>query len=1623
MVLESGNAKLDLQSRESPDPNEKVLEREPAVIHENAPDPRTLNGYESDSDSDVELLLLDEGVSRGFEDGGGAERSPDSLKRRRDVRQEPSRKKRKSVIIDSDSESEQETTVSSTPAETEVRTSFSSSSSSSSGYSSDMGEESVEGAAAMETEPIFAAIPPEQREYFQEFLNSTECQGAARDYQFDRLCQYVNGNKRHALFHMATGTGKSFMGIAMSKGLLTPGKKALVLVPTNALEDQTVDSYKEFSPDLNVQKYSDKCNVANHDVTVMTYQMLQSLRRRNRKDYDNLIKQYSILHLDEAHHALSEARVQIVEDFKKQGTSVLCYTATPTFTTKERKGGLSSVYDLLDYRKHDDNPITPYTIKQGVEGGNLAPQRSIRVIPQLTVRNRRTLLQIQKDNAGREINENKLRDVLNSDNLNNIPVQLWANWQDRETGDRLFGKQAIVFAAGINHAEAVKDAFQKRFQRYLDPDAMLEHCLDRLETTHKKKHRSFDRDAERSRLKPPGARFVLSASLAINERFVDRMVELDPSFKADPERAEAKAMTGKLNQLRDQYMGRMKSYCKEHHLPFNAYEEKRAFTVAAAIHGGVTTVTLKDRAKTKALKEGRYQGNELTEKEMDYLRETGKIKTSTPLSAADKERILLRYRMGGILVLTGANMLREGFNNPATSVCFDMTPRRSLIDKVQGCGRPGRLHPDDPQMPAWIFEWDLGIKGARFMSDLYRGMQCGTTTRRVAENMPRIRVVGVSRHELADQETAFLILPEKLSGGKGRILMGFKPKTDHEERVHENCLSLVGHLEKLNDLMAGFADKLGETEKVAIKKAKAPANVKKQLKVSKEEAASINEQEDEAADDMQMEAAQAQEAYEPPVTRSMSAFMKTTLDIAHETNAKLQELRKMLQECAEREGDKTDGPEPGSSDHIRHSQSAAVGPKSDAQEMAEMVRKIEALEGEMKGLLAGFLGNSQSRRRGVSASGSASGDVDEGTKEEMVAQLGSVVQSIATIQTAFEQQQGSLLAHIKEERHQRKAQIDKRKRQQHNLNSAREIANSGNIDAIQQLAYYHFPAAFFPVHGSEDNREWLDNNFPELQQQDYRESKYWFEKGAEGGDAFCQFHLGLMHQYGFGGKKDFVKAVELYKKASDQGYALAQNHLATLYMISPDIHGLATSVRCRRAYDLFKTAADQGYLKAMVNIGMMYQYEAIKSDHDDGTILSEDDRDSKAYQWYKKALEQGSEQANYYIGKLYFYNRVGQNSSAAEHDQQAYEFFQKAFAAKHFNAGDDLGYLIASGRVEKELTHEQRVDKVISFMTEKQQQQPDIQEVVSKSTVKQAGDGDIPEVASSYSNWFGEFHVSQYIQEARDGSFYTMRRLDNHYRELEANLSKVTKDSSPDEMRHLENYYRFGTEVNLKFLNKEQEHDIQYAREHFPPLLVADPEKADYWKNLREQKAREQQQQQDDQQRRDTNLQEEQAKAESGNMPSQEFLATYYKLGTEVYTSLLDEPQAAHIERARRDLPPLATPDLALAENWENKWTDDSNISVTMPVIFPTETMWRLEDEDVGPGFEQWLESLFSESAANPLPPMQEVDSSFQDQGDQRMTSPPTQLDRENDLVGEEELETLWQDMLAEQGLNQGYFR
>jgi TPR repeat protein len=166
---------------------------------------------------------------------------------------------------------------------------------------------------------------------------------------------------------------------------------------------------------------------------------------------------------------------------------------------------------------------------------------------------------------------------------------------------------------------------------------------------------------------------------------------------------------------------------------------------------------------------------------------------------------------------------------------------------------------------------------------------------------------------------------------------------------------------------------------------------------------------------------------------------------------------------------------------------------------------------------------------------------------------------------------------------------------------------------------------------------------------DNREAVAWYRKAAEQGFALAENNLGVMYAKGLGVPRDDAQALSWFRKAAEQGFEAAEASIGISY---EDGKGVAKDDV--QAATWYRKAAEKGYAQAELNLGVMY----LK-----GVGVPKDDL--QAFSWIRKAAEQGHAHAQFNLGLMY-----ESGTGAIKNDAEAFDWICKA--AQH---GDLAGQI------------------------------------------------------------------------------------------------------------------------------------------------------------------------------------------------------------------------------------------------------------------------------------------------------------------------------------------------------------
>jgi ATP-dependent helicase IRC3 len=261
----------------------------------------------------------------------------------------------------------------------------------------------------------------------------------SRPYQeatLDAICTAYDQGWRQQLLSLATGTGKTATFSMLYEKLKSrlPGK-TLILAHTEELISQSIATMHAVNPSLHIDKEMAeyKADPTKADVVIASVASLGRLNTSRLAKYD--MAQWDKVIVDECQHTVADSYMRVLEAFGVLESStnklLLGFTATP-FRADGR--ALGEVYKKIVYS---------YSLRQAITDKWLVPIRGYRVVTQ-------TDLSGVKVSDG-DLNNIELEATINTPQRNKAIVDAWMKFGDH--------RPTLVFAAGIEHARALSEAF------------------------------------------------------------------------------------------------------------------------------------------------------------------------------------------------------------------------------------------------------------------------------------------------------------------------------------------------------------------------------------------------------------------------------------------------------------------------------------------------------------------------------------------------------------------------------------------------------------------------------------------------------------------------------------------------------------------------------------------------------------------------------------------------------------------------------------------------------------------------------------------------------------------------------------------------------------------------------------------------------------------------------------------------------------------------------------------------------------------------------------------------------------------------------------------------------------
>jgi hypothetical protein len=158
-------------------------------------------------------------------------------------------------------------------------------------------------------------------------------------------------------------------------------------------------------------------------------------------------------------------------------------------------------------------------------------------------------------------------------------------------------------------------------------------------------------------------------------------------------------------------------------------------------------------------------------------------------------------------------------------------------------------------------------------------------------------------------------------------------------------------------------------------------------------------------------------------------------------------------------------------------------------------------------------------------------------------------------------------------------------------------------------------------------------------EKNYAEAVKWYRKAADQGDAIAQVWLGLSYSRGTGVTRNYAESLEWFRKASAQGNSYAQNHIGWKYE-----QGEGVDVDYMEAAKWYKLAVKKENILALSNLGYLYERGlGVKQNYAKAAVL------------YKRASKLNNVEATHKLAMLYEYGR-----GVEKNLKLALQYFRKA---------------------------------------------------------------------------------------------------------------------------------------------------------------------------------------------------------------------------------------------------------------------------------------------------------------------------------------------------------------------------
>jgi len=267
------------------------------------------------------------------------------------------------------------------------------------------------------------------------------------------------GDPLKAYFDIAGGVGKTVMFGRATEKFVARGLRSLTVTPRIELVDQTHDKFtRHFDSEIELgvmhgkrSRKSRQRALETAQAGIITNGSLLSYIKSGQLDP----KDWDVVNWDETHLALGPEIIRLIQDYEQDKEVIeaaFAHAFQIAYTASGEYNEAKSVAKIFG------PPVDSINTVDAVEGNLLASIKT-------SIFRSRLSIGIDELGVGEDFDPAQLEKALNTSARNLIAPQLYANFEDPQTGYRMLDEQGMLFCAGVDHARQVAAVFN----REIDP--------------------------------------------------------------------------------------------------------------------------------------------------------------------------------------------------------------------------------------------------------------------------------------------------------------------------------------------------------------------------------------------------------------------------------------------------------------------------------------------------------------------------------------------------------------------------------------------------------------------------------------------------------------------------------------------------------------------------------------------------------------------------------------------------------------------------------------------------------------------------------------------------------------------------------------------------------------------------------------------------------------------------------------------------------------------------------------------------------------------------------------------------------------------------------------------------